>query len=206
MSNLSPHEAAAVFSALDPKFRPNPQGRHRGPATYRGGDNPTSLSVDLSNGGRYFDHVAGKGGDVVDFVQAHLGIDFRGACRVISEITGQDLAQPKKPKRRRFAPDTLAKAERFRVGLIWRIERSLKTLKAELLGPRREQAAPAIRSLTDWRREIESWTTYRSAAIMVQLSRRVPKLVNAAIEEAAEAERELAEAIAGVFGEGSAAA
>jgi hypothetical protein len=64
---LPDHEAAAVFAALDPLFKPNAQGQYRGPANYRGGDNPKAFSVGLSRGGSYFDHVAGQGGDVVAY-------------------------------------------------------------------------------------------------------------------------------------------
>jgi hypothetical protein len=206
MSDLSVHEAAAVFAALDPSLKRNPEGHYRGPATYRGGDNPTALSIDTSKGGRFYDHVAGQGGDTIDYVRAHLGTDFKGACRVISAITGRDLAGKPQPQRRRFSPDMLAKARRFRIGITWRLERHLELLKEELWGPRQAEVAPAVRSLTAWRSEIDQWSDYKSASVMTQLSRRIPKIVDAAIAEAAEAERQLADAIAGVFREGSAAA
>jgi len=131
MSDLATHEAAAVFAALDPLFKPNPQGQYRGPANYRGGDNPNALSIDLSRGGRYFDHVAGQGGDVVDYVKAALNTDFRGACRVIEELTGRPIAAGQR-QRPRFSREILIKAERFQIGLLWRIDRHLEALKAEL--------------------------------------------------------------------------
>ncbi len=131
MSDLATHEAAAVFAALDPLFKPNSRGQYRGPANYRGGDNPKALSIDLSRGGRYFDHVAGQGGDVVDYVKAALNTDFHGARRVIEGITGRPIgaATDRKP---RFSRETLIKAERFQIGLLWRIDRHLEVLKAEL--------------------------------------------------------------------------
>jgi hypothetical protein len=143
-------------------------------------------------------------GDAIEFVRKIEGIGFSEAVRLLADRYGVAVETKPGRQRRRLPPPTLAKAARFRVGVIWRIERSLDVLKPELLGPRHDEVASAVRSLTEWRAEIEHWSDYRAATVMVQL--RARKLVNAAIQEAAEAERQLAGAIAGAFREGSAAA
>ena len=201
MSDLSQQEAAAVFGGIIPEFRPDSKGNYRGAASYRNGDNKTALSIQISNGGRYFDHVLGKGGDCVDFVRAALKTDFKSACKVIADMTGRDLLKPLDRRKRRFSTETLVKAARFRVGILWHIDRGLAVLKDELFGPNHDKAAIGVKSLTEARAEVSTWSDYKAADAMCRLSRSAPRLVNAAIQEAAEAERTLAEAIASAFGE-----
>jgi hypothetical protein len=195
MSILTPHQAAAVFTAITPALRLDVHGRARTSTKYRGGDNPTAVSIDTLKGGRYFDQVTGKGGDVIDYVKEHLGTNSKGACKFIADIAGQDLAARTEHPRPRFSNDAKTKAARFRVGILWRLERNLAVVKAELFGPQHDKAAAATKDLTTWRAIVEQWSLYRAQAVMTQLNRRCPQLVAAAVAEAAEAERELMEAI-----------
>lgn len=130
MSSLSVHEKAAVHAVLDPDFVPDAKGRYRGPANYRGGDNSNALSIDVEKG-IWFDHVVGEGGDTIDYVRKALNTDFRGACRAIEQIIGRNPIAST-PPHRRLSAETLAKAARFRVGILWQLDRYLETLTAEL--------------------------------------------------------------------------
>ena len=87
---FSESEAERVFSAYIPGFRVDCCGRYRGPATYRGGDNPQALSVDTSQR-KWFDFVLNEGGDSIAFVQKCEQCNFREACSIISGIIGRDL-------------------------------------------------------------------------------------------------------------------
>lgn len=195
---LSPSEAERAFSAMLPQFRPSSNGRGRSVASHRGGDNPTALSVDISNGGRYYDHVTGNGGDVFDLAKLHLGgVGFREAVRFVSGVVGRDLLENRPAtKRKRHTPEALAKAVRFRVGLIWRIEECLQAARQELWGDRHEEAAAVIQDLTRWLSTIAKWSDYKAADLMKALGRRVPHLVERCIEEAADLDRQLAHALA----------
>ena len=186
-----------VYSALIPNFRADSRGRHRGPSTYRDGGNPSALLIDTRTG-RWHDFVTGAGGDPIDYGQLAAGTDFRGACRIIEQIIGRNpIASDCQTHRRRFSQKTLLKAGRFRIGILWKIDRYLAMLKAELWGPRQSEVAPAVRSLTIWRSEIQRYNPYQSAELMMKLSRRLPDMVRAAIAEAAASEEHLAAAIAG---------
>lgn len=202
MIALSEFEAAAVFHALIPDFRPNGRGHYRGPAIYRGGDNRSALSVDLSQGGRYFDHVANEGGDTVDYVRKHLGCRFREAAGFISEVIGREVLEPRSAKKRpRFDEATLANGEQFRRGFIWRIEAYLATLKDELWKSDEppERIAKAIRELTDSLADVQRWSGYKTVAVMRTLQRRIPDIVQKCIEEGAQFDRQLAIAIVGAI-------
>jgi hypothetical protein len=122
--------------------------------------------------------------------------------------TAKNSKQTVHPGKRkpRYSKEMLEKGTRFRVGILWHIERDLAALKTELFGPQHEKAAAGVRSLTEWQAEIQAWSTYKATSVMVQLAPRIPKIVNTAIQEATEAERVLAEAIAGVLGRNAEAA
>jgi len=69
--------------------------------------------------------------------------------------------------------------------------------------PNAEQIAGAIKKLTDYRSEISRQSPYQTAELMIRLSRRMPRLVRTAVAEAADAQTQLARAIASAFREDS---
>jgi hypothetical protein len=129
MIELTSHEAGLVFKALIPNFRVNARGEYRGPAKYGGGNNPIAFAITPRNGVRFFDHATGEGGDTVAYVQGHLGLDFRRACRAISEIIGREMLKRDDSFRPSFSREVRTQAELFRVGLIRHIELTNQYIK-----------------------------------------------------------------------------
>lgn len=156
--DLSRSEQAAVYAALVPGFRAD---RKRYSTSYRGGDSPDALSVDLERG--WYDFAIGEGGDCIAFLQRARQCDFRGAVRWISNLIGRDLLmhRPPQPKRPKYSERDLCRAELLAVGLAWRVSRAVEAATAELWGPRHEEAAAAVRMLTEWQERIRSWRNLR---------------------------------------------
>jgi hypothetical protein len=194
MSSLSPREAAAVFAAIIPGFRLDARGKYRGPAGYRGGDNPTALSVDVSRGGLYFDHVSGDGGDVVDFAKVARDTDLKSACRFVSDTIGRDILTGK-PTRQQYSRQTLARAALFQSGAAAIAERTLELIKPLLWSDDAEIAAAAgmvVQTLTEELPIIRNWRPDEAVAAM---RRAKPSLVRQCVADANEARLQLAEAI-----------
>src|SRR4051794_3579864 len=114
-SRLSRSECASVFAYFNPGFQPGSNGRWRGPATYRGGNNPNALSIDLDRG--WYDHVLGEGGDCIGFAMRCMDADFVRACKLIEDIIGRDLLDCDRdcePRRPLYTEQELVDAELFR--------------------------------------------------------------------------------------------
>jgi hypothetical protein len=191
MNQLSTHEAGAVFAALNPGFKPDSRGRYRGPASYRGGDNPSALSVDVARG-VWFDHVAGKGGDEIDFVRKALNTNFRGACRAIESIIGRPFTNPPKHVQR-VSQAALADAEMFRLGFRWAIERHLDALKELWCMDETAGTTSSIRDATRLLGAVQRWTAWDAACFMRRYRSR--RFIQACIAEAKEAQAQLVRAI-----------
>jgi len=193
MIDLSEAERAAIYAALVPGFRTD---RKRYPTSYRGGDSQDALAIDIERG--WYDHALGAGGDPVALVMRALQCDFRAACVYISRIIGRDiLAAPKS----RYTGYDLTRAALFRVGLYWRIERALAAAKRKLWGPHHDQAAKAVRTLTQWAERIRPATAvhrpeFDDGAMLTLMRRLARRLVSECIAEAEEAYVALAHVIA----------
>ncbi len=193
---LPPNDSALVFAHFIRGFRPDSRGQWRGPAAYRGGNNPTALAIDAQRG-VWYDHVTAEGGDCIALVQRCLDTDFRSACRAISDIIGRDLLDRyASPQRPRFGQDELAQAELFRVGLRWNLERSLTLLKDclwdDLLTDKNETR---IKELTQLLAQANTWTPYEAAGHARELKRSRPKLVAGCIAETREMQLSMARSI-----------
>jgi hypothetical protein len=194
MPELSPYESSLVYAHYVPNFRPNPRGHHRGPATDRGGDNPQALAVDLHKA-VWFDHVTGEGGDAIAFAMRVLNTDFRGACRAIEPIIGRDVLrrqQSRNRPQRRPNRNQASRIRLFRTGFLWALERQLADLKAPLLEGG-EVDENAIRQLSGLLAEAQAWNLDR---ILTELCNWPSEFVGECINEALEAQLQLAAVIA----------
>src|SRR5689334_2401035 len=91
--------------------------RHgRGRAFWRAGD---GWSVSVKDGRGWFDHRDGRGGGILDLVQAALGCDRRGALRWVAEefVLDTDCERPVTAKERWQYACARSEAERF---VCWR--------------------------------------------------------------------------------------
>jgi hypothetical protein len=195
---LSRNEQGAVYAALVPAFRPE---RRRYSTAYRGGDSPDGLAIDLERG--WFDHVTGENGDCIAFAQLATRCDFRTAVRWISDIIGRDLSsgQPKRPK---YSDKILARADLFRIGFRWAIERYLDALKELWAIDESAVDVQPIRDATRLLDVVTRWSPWQTARFLENFRRR--GFVEQCIREAREAQTELAHAITGTFAlKGSAA-
>ena len=199
-ARLSPHETERVFAHFLPHFKPSEHGHYRGPATYRGGDNPTALVIDAEQG-VFFDHATGEGGDAITFVMRALDTDFVGECRTVAGIIGRSLLDDReRPRQPRYSDADLAQAELFRAGLVWHVERELRRHK-EVMWSALEmhddggQAEP-IRRLTKFLAELAGWTAYQSAEALTDFRKRQPALAHECIAEARETQILLAAIVA----------
>jgi hypothetical protein len=122
-------------------------------------------------------------------------VDFRGAVRIIEGIIGRTLLDSggPKPPGPRFTTKELARAELFRVGLVWHLERELKTAKLALWSDDHEAAAAMTRALTGALDSALTWSAYSAAAAMKQTA---AGLVRECVAEAREAQTLLARVIA----------
>jgi hypothetical protein len=199
--NLSQSDQAAVYSSILPRFQPDRNGRYRGPATHRGGDNRTSLTIDLAKG-LWFDHATGSGGDAIAFVQIALNTNFKSACKAVSEVLGRNiLSDSLAPSRPRYSEQVLANAEFFRIGLSWRVEHALVTLKECMWRDANVEDANvenAIRSLTQQLSSTLGWNAYEAAAAYIGMSRLDSQLVDACIAEATKAQTDVAALIVAI--------
>jgi hypothetical protein len=91
--------------------------------------------------------------------------------------------------RPRIPQEEIALAVLARTGLEWRLERALAVAKAELHGPRHEEAAVATRALTGHLAWLQSWSPWNSAVITKRMD---ATLIRACVDEALEAQLELA--------------
>jgi hypothetical protein len=171
------------------------RGCWRGPAVYRGGNNPQALGVDVRKG--YFDFVTGEGGDPISFVMRARGVDFRAAVRIVEGIIGRALIDGRsaRPAAPRFSSEELTHAELFRVGLTWRIERELQTAKLALWTEDHEAAAAKTHALTEALESALRWSTYEAAEMMSQTE---PALVAECAAEARDAQIQLAHVIVAI--------
>lgn len=197
MIELSPAEIALYYSAALPELaQRGHQWRGRCPIHQGGG---ISFSVDPETGRCYCFSQCGRGWDIVGFEREFTGVGFREAVQAISDVIGRELSrglwESPVPK---CSSEEIATAELCRAGLRWRIERGLAAAKAELFGPRHEEGASATRRLTQHLQWIEGWT-FREAVALAELLD--PVLVRQCIEEAREAQLELAAILVALSGQ-----
>lgn len=187
MIALSHAEISAVYAAFVPGYRPD---RRRYSTAYRRGDSANALSIHPERG--WYDHVTGEGGDCIAFVMRAHQCNFSSAVEQVEAIIGRSLTGPKR-LRRRPSNEALIRAERFRVGLVWRIDRALAEVKTRIWDED-ETAIRLARELTLLRSEIEQWGAETALANMRQTD---AELVRQCISEASEADELLAQAICG---------
>jgi hypothetical protein len=190
---FSPQEAALVFAAFIPGFRTDRHGRYRGPAIHRNGHNPTALAVDVERG-VWHDFVTGDGGDCISFVMLSAGSGFKDACRLIGEIIGRDVLEPSAPAKPKLSAADLVRAELFKVGFQWELERHLALLKEAHWSGLLEDPT-VIAQVTHLLSRVNSWTVYEVADFMVEFERRRPVFVRDCIEETRHAQLNLARSI-----------
>ena len=97
-------------------------------AWYRGGENPTSLSIDEQRG-CWYDNGAGRGGGKLDLIQAVLGCDRRSAVQWLADYCGVALRRGSRHELRRFAARRSTAERRAHDLTRWRADR-LASLRA----------------------------------------------------------------------------
>ena len=202
---LSPYEYAMVFEHFVPGFQPDTRGRWRGSTSYRGGDNPTALAIDLERNA-WYDHVLGEGGDSIAFVMRCLDVNFISACKAISDIIGRPLLDAPQPPRPQYSDARLTRAQLFKMGFAWDIERKLELVKeaffCDLLPDEPERKR--IKRLTELLDKVRAWTPYEAARFMIALEGTQPDWVAECVAEAKETELWLATIIAAISTEAAA--
>ncbi len=122
--------AQTRLSGLIPALGGSKVIRGRTTAFYRGGDNPTSLSIDDSRG-VWQDFVAAKGGGVLDLIQEALGCTRREAAEWLASYHGTTLDRQTPAQARRWRGKYLAAKAAADELLAWRQQRV-----RELIGKR----------------------------------------------------------------------
>lgn len=123
-------------------------------------------------------------GDVLAFIQEIERTSFVQALRSCADLAGVPIDGLERSRYPRFTTAELAGAEMWRLGLKWKLDTALETVKRELYGPQHEQAAEATRTLTRHLEWVRTWTLRQAAEMAAKTD---PALVTACIAEAREA-------------------
>ena len=119
--------SSIVAALVGPEVK---HGRCR--AWWRGGDNPTSVSIDEEKG-CWYDHGRGNGGGILDLIQTVLGCDRRDARKWLDQRRGFSLndRRPLTREEKRAYAQRRAYAEREADDLTAFREEALRLLRDE---------------------------------------------------------------------------
>jgi hypothetical protein len=135
--------------------------------------------------------------DAIDLFRLATGSDTREAINKLAAYYG--IAKEAREQRRpRHSQEVLARAEFFRTGLLWQIERSLSAVKTSVQEDGDARLIALIRELTLRQVEVEQWSTYEAADALMLIQPAFPQLAADCIGEVMDTQVQLACLIVGI--------